>query len=152
MEALKHTFSLQSKQDVNNCKDYDSNHHKSYKDEDCNNKEHNTEEIYGTVCVRGLYHQHVGIRVSQGAEVCHGILNKCPKYEAEADSQVDIDGFDEAVGIGERRPGSHHQSGHGEDSGHSWFTINAHTGKERHHRLEALITEIIEPEHFQDNI
>lgn len=60
------------------------------------------------------------IGVSEGAEVGHGVLNERSKDEAEADSQVNINGLNEAVGIGQRRPGSHHQSGHSQYCGHSW--------------------------------
>lgn len=60
--------------------------------------------------------------MSEGAEVGHGVLNERSKDEAEADSQVDVNGLDEAVGVGQRGPGSHHQSGHGQYRGHSWNT------------------------------
>lgn len=68
----------------------------------------------------GSHHEHVCIAVGEGAEVSHGVLDERPEDEAEADSQVNINGLDEAVGIGQRRPSAHHQSGHGQDCGHSW--------------------------------
>ena len=47
------------------------------------------------------YHEHVSVAVSEGAEVGHGVLNERSKDEAEADSQVNVDGLNEAVGIGQ---------------------------------------------------
>lgn len=46
-------------------------------------------------------HENVCVGVSEGAEVGHGVLNERPKDKAEADSQVNINGLDEAVGIGQ---------------------------------------------------
>lgn len=43
-----------------------------------------------------------------GVEVSTGILQQGTEDEGEADSQVDVDGFDEAVGIREGGAGSHH--------------------------------------------
>lgn len=67
----------------------------------------------------GSHHEHVRVAVSEGAEVGHGVFNERSKDEAEADSQVNIDGLNEAVGVGQRRPGSHHQRGHGQHCCHS---------------------------------
>lgn len=54
-----------------------------------------------TVQSGGSHHENVCVGVGEGAEVGHGILNERPEDKAEADSQVNIDGLDEAVGIGE---------------------------------------------------
>lgn len=43
-----------------------------------------------------------------GVEMGAGILQQGTEDEGEADSQVDVDGFDEAVGIREGGAGSHH--------------------------------------------
>lgn len=59
--------------------------------------------------------------MTEGAEVGHSVLNERSKDKAEADSQVNINGLNEAIGIGQWRPGSHHQSGHGQDCGHPWY-------------------------------
>lgn len=56
----------------------------------------------------------------EGAEVGHGIFNQRAEDEAEADTQVDINSLDEAVGVRQRRPRPHHQSGHGQNCGHPW--------------------------------
>lgn len=56
----------------------------------------------------------------KGAEVGHGVFNQRAEDEAEADSQVDINSLDEAVGVGQRCPRPHHQSGHGQNRGHPW--------------------------------
>lgn len=53
-----------------------------------------------TVCQGGPHHEHVCVGVSEGAEVGHGVLNERSKDKAEADTQVNIDGLNEAVGIG----------------------------------------------------
>lgn len=68
------------------------------------------------------------VEVRKAAEVGHGVLNERSEDEAEADAQVNVNGFNEAVGIGQRRPGSHHQSGHGQHCGHPWM-------KERRHKV-----------------
>lgn len=39
--------------------------------------------------------------MSEGAEVGHGILNKRSEDKTEADSQVNVNGLNEAVGIGQ---------------------------------------------------
>lgn len=57
-----------------------------------------------------------------GVEVGAGVLQQGAKNEGEADSQVDVYGFDEAVGIGEGGAGSHHQRGHRQDRCHSCKT------------------------------
>lgn len=57
----------------------------------------------------------------------HGVLNESTEDEAEADPQVHVDGFDETVGVGQRRPGSHHQSGHGQHRGHPWDGTQKHS-------------------------
>lgn len=72
------------------------------------------------------HHENVGVGISEGAEVSHGVLDECPKDEAEADAQVHIDGLDEAIGVWQRRPGSHHQGGHGENGGHSCSRKHRH--------------------------
>lgn len=76
----------------------------------------------------GSYHQHVCVGMSKRAEVGYGVLNECSEDEAEADPQIYVNGLDEAVGIGQRRPRTHHQSGHGQHCGHTWphITIIAH--------------------------
>lgn len=56
--------------------------------------------------------------MSEGAEVGHGVLDQCSEDKAEADSQVHINGLNEAVGIGQGSSGPHHQSGHGQYCGH----------------------------------
>lgn len=38
----------------------------------------------------------------------HGVLDEGAKDEAEADAQVNIDGLDEAVGVGQGGAGAHH--------------------------------------------
>lgn len=43
-----------------------------------------------------------------GVEVGAGILQQGAEDEGEADSQVDVYSFDEAVGVGEGGAGSHH--------------------------------------------
>lgn len=83
-------------------------------------EDHHCDHNNSTVYSGGSHHEHVRIGVSEGAEVGHSVLNQCSKDKAEADSQVDINGLNEAVGIGQRSPGSHHQSGHGQYCGHSW--------------------------------
>lgn len=55
-----------------------------------------------------------------GVEVGTGVLQQCAKDEGEADSQVNIYGLDEAVGIGQGSAGAHHQCGHCQDRCHSW--------------------------------
>ncbi len=40
------------------------------------------------------------------------VFNQSAKDKAEADAQIHINGFDEAVGIGKRGPGSHHKGSH----------------------------------------
>lgn len=60
------------------------------------------------------------VGVSEGTEVGHGVLNERSKDKAEADSQVHIDGLDEAVCVGQGGPGTHHQSGHSQYCGHTW--------------------------------
>lgn len=52
-----------------------------------------------TVQSAGSHHENVGVGVSEGAEVGHGVLNERPEDETEADSQVHVDGLDEAVGV-----------------------------------------------------
>lgn len=69
--------------------------------------------------VQVSHHEHVSITVREGAEVSHSILNERSENKAKADSQVDINGLDEAVGVGERGPGPHHKCGHGQHCGHS---------------------------------
>lgn len=58
--------------------------------------------------------------VLHGVEVCAGVLQQCAEDEGEADSQVDIDGLDEAVGVGQGGAGAHHQRGHRQDSCDAW--------------------------------
>lgn len=58
--------------------------------------------------------------VLHGAEVGTGVLQQRAKDEGETDSQVNVDGLDEAVGVGQGGAGAHHQRGHGQDSRHSW--------------------------------
>lgn len=82
---------------------------------DSHHKGRNDKKIYR----EGSYHQHVCVGMCESAEVCHSILNERSKDETEADTQVDIYGLDEAVSIGQRCPGSHHQSGHGQYCGYS---------------------------------
>lgn len=57
--------------------------------------------------------------VLHGVKVSTGVLQQCTKDEGEADAQVNIYGFDETVGIGQRSASAHHQSGHGQDCSHS---------------------------------
>lgn len=66
-----------------------------------------------------------------GVEVGAGVLQQGTKDEGEADSQVDVYGFDEAVGIREGGAGSHHQGGHRQDRSHSC--------KIRHHIIENVM-------------
>lgn len=67
------------------------------------------------------YHECVvAVGVVQRAEVGHRVLDQCSKDEAEADAQVHVYGLNEAVGIGQRRAGTHHQCGHSQDRGHAW--------------------------------
>lgn len=54
-----------------------------------------------TVQSGGSHHEHVCVAVCEGAEVGHGVLDERPEDEAEADSQVNVDGLDEAVGVGQ---------------------------------------------------
>lgn len=65
-----------------------------------------------------------------GVEVGAGVLQQGAKDEGEADSQVDVYGFDEAVGIREGGAGSHHQGGHRQD--------RCHSCKIRHHNTENI--------------
>lgn len=58
--------------------------------------------------------------MSERAEVGYGVLNERSEDKAEADPQVHVDGLDEAVGIRQRRPCTHHQSSHGQYRGHTW--------------------------------
>lgn len=46
------------------------------------------------------HQEHVGVGVGKGAEVGHGVFDERPEDEAEADAQVNVDGLDEAVGVG----------------------------------------------------
>lgn len=48
------------------------------------------------------------------------VFQQGPKHEAEADSQVHIDGLYEAVGVGKRSAGPNHQRSHRQHCGHSW--------------------------------
>lgn len=57
--------------------------------------------------------------VLRGVEVGAGVLQQGSKDEGEADPQVDVYGFDEAVSIREGGAGSHHQGGHRQDRCHS---------------------------------
>lgn len=66
-----------------------------------------------------------------GVEVSTGILQQGTKDEGEADSQVDVYSFDEAVGIREGGAGPHHQGGHGQD--------RCHSCKIRHHTIENVM-------------
>ena len=61
-----------------------------------------------------------GLGVGERAEVGHCVLDEGPEDEAEADAQVHIDGLDEAVSVGQRGAGPHHQGGHGQHRGHPW--------------------------------
>ena len=47
----------------------------------------------------------------------HCVLDEGAEDEAEADAQVHVDGLDEAVGVGQRGAGPHHQGGHGQHRG-----------------------------------
>lgn len=60
--------------------------------------------------------------VLHGVKVSAGVLQQGPEDEGEADAQVNIYGLNEAVGVGQGGPGPHHQSGHGQDCGHSCGT------------------------------
>lgn len=50
-----------------------------------------------------------------GVEVGAGVFQQRAEDEGKADSQVDIYGLDEAIGIWQGRAGPHHQGGHGQD-------------------------------------
>lgn len=84
------------------------------------------------------HHVHVSVSVSEGAEVGHCVLDERPEDEAEADAQVHVDGLDETVGVGQRRPGPHHERGHGQNGGDSWknrtSTTKYNIGACREHR------------------
>ena len=51
----------------------------------------------------------------------HRVLDQSAEDEAEADAQVDVDGLDEAVGVGQRGASAHHQGRHGEHCGDTWI-------------------------------
>lgn len=70
--------------------------------------------------VGGSHHEHVRVRMCERTEVGHGVLNQRTEDEAEADTQVDVDSLNEAVGVRQRRPRPHHQSGHSQNRGHPW--------------------------------
>ena len=57
--------------------------------------------------------------VLHSVKVGAGVLQQCTKDEGEADAQVNIYGLNEAVGIGQRSAGAHHQSSHGQNCSHS---------------------------------
>lgn len=46
--------------------------------------------------------------VLHGAEMSAGIFQQSTKDEGETDAEIDVDSFNEAVGIGKRGPGTHH--------------------------------------------
>lgn len=58
--------------------------------------------------------------VLHGVEVSAGVLQQGAEDEGEADSQVNIYGFDEAVGVRQGGAGTHHQSGHSQDCCNAW--------------------------------
>lgn len=73
----------------------------------------------------------------RGVEVGAGVFEQRAEDEGEADPKVDVNGFDEAVSVWQRRAGPHHQRGHGQDCGdpcitHTCIDINSALAQERY--------------------
>lgn len=54
-----------------------------------------------------------------GIKMGAGVLQQGTEDEGKTDAQVDIYGLDETVGIGKGSAGTHHQSRHRQNSGHT---------------------------------
>lgn len=79
----------------------------------CNNDDDGGEDVDDREQRINPYHICIGcIWLVQSAEMSNSILDESSKDEAEADAQVHINRFDEAVRIGQRSACPHHQSGH----------------------------------------